>query len=355
LFQGEDFFVEFRRRAYTPDALNSKDKLMSQYRYLDSSLNPSGGTVFNAGVVDVDKDNQIVEESRPTFDFNAQPYYIIEIGSGTNDHYFIILAQNAKPRLVHVADNVPVVNITTTLTVAQPLFECSRTLGIYNEVSSKDLMDKDVMRIQVRQHLGALVITFAGYEGKPWVISRTDPVEINGQQGTGSAPADYKEEVIPMLIAAAPVSLYAGNLKVAWSFGPLVYEHKANITIPQAVVVKGPVSKPEISLRLSEQMTYPNVTDPKLKYVYYQDAEEYYESFGGSDDVKIVQFQVQPTVVQKRGKAPDKAVSPNASLANSAIYITPKTSLTEAGGATGPSSNGAGAGSLNTGAPYPPA
>jgi hypothetical protein len=339
LFQGEDFFVEFRRRAYTADSINSKDKLLSKYDFLDSNVGTAGGLAgtfpINAGVVDVDKDNQIIEESRATFDFNAQPYYMIEMGQGTDDHYFIILAHNAKPRLVQVSDTVPVVAVDSSkgMTIAKPPFTCSRTLGIYDGVSSKDLMEKDVLRIQVRQHLGSLVITFSGYEGQPWVVSRHDPVIIVGRDEWSNDPKDYEEKPTPMLIAPSTISLYGGNLKCAWTFAPLTYEQKANITLPQAYVAKGPLKKENINLRLCEQATYPNVKDPKKKFVYYQDAEEYYETVNGKDDVKNRQFDVQPQKVKTSGKAPDKAAAKNTSLANSAIYITPKTTLAAVGNA----------------------
>jgi hypothetical protein len=111
LFQGEAFWVEFRKRAFAPDVRDTRDPLDPQYYFLDSTITPSVVFPVNAGVVDFDETGNIVDKSRETFNFNSQPYYILEIGSGTKHNYFIILAYNASPRIVHVSSDVPVLSV----------------------------------------------------------------------------------------------------------------------------------------------------------------------------------------------------------------------------------------------------
>jgi hypothetical protein len=332
LFQGEDFWVEFRRRAVSGDTRDANEPLAAQYYYLDSLYVP-GVYPTNAGVVDLDDAGNIVEESRQTMNFNSQPYYIIEMGKGTKHHYFIILAENARPRFVHVADDIPVIIVDPELGMkveVPPALECSRVLSVYDKVSSKELMAKDVLRVQVRQHMGYIIVTFAGYEGTPWIIGREDPVQISGSEEWATNPQDYVGQRKAMVIPKAPISLYGGNLKVAWSFGPMIYEAKASITIPQAIIVKGPVSKGDVSLFLCEQT--PN-TDTQTRranpFIYNQDAEEYWETKNGADATVTRQKSVQPEKVTKAGKAPDKN---GQGLKNSSIRITPRTELVQSGG-----------------------
>jgi hypothetical protein len=105
-------------------------------------------------------------------------------------------------------------------------FSCSRVLSIFDEVSCKELMDQDILRIIVRQHLGTLVVTFSGYEGTPWVIQREDPEAVVATEEWSSNPQDYQPVIKSMIIDEAPISIYGGNLKVSWSFAPLLYEEK---------------------------------------------------------------------------------------------------------------------------------
>ena len=362
LFQGEDFFVEIRPTAYASNAQNTTNPLLTSYSFLDSRSNGTGGIIDNAGVVDLDGNYQIIDESRAPLDFNAQPYFIIEMGDNTEHNYFIIIAQNANPRFVHVSETVPVpqsVNNNTGIVFGSPGFPCSRVLSIYDKVSSKDLL-KDTLRIQVRQHLGNIIVTFSGHEGDPWVIKRSDPVDTNPKSNvpaTGSVSAsaaanantageaagdssqnDYSARRVAMVIPAAPISLYGGNNKIAWTFAPLQYTDQANVTIPQVIIVKGPAKQSDLNLRLAEQTTYPGVTDPKKKYVYNQDAEEYHETINGQP-VTVKQITVQPDIIINQGKAPDKAKSGNKQITNSYIAIKPLGSLQATGGNGGNGGN----------------
>jgi hypothetical protein len=293
LYQGEDFWVEFRRRSYAHDIVGSEDKMLEQYQYLDIRTPitqfgcgqglPSANLPINGGVIDVDADGAIAEKSKTLFDLHVQPYYIIEIGHKDKDHnYFILLSYNANPVFIH-AGQFPVIvpgdEATAPFICPSPEVKLSRRLGVY-DISCKELMDQNNLRITVRNHFGRIVVTFSGYEDKPWVIERNDYSNKSNDQSQNDFNAVFK----PMIVPNAPVQIGAGNMKVGFLFGPLHYEVTSSFTVPQAVCVRGPLELSDINLLLREKIGFKK--NGKTIYRYFQDAEVYFEMESGAETFK---------------------------------------------------------------------
>lgn len=291
VYQGEDFWVEFRRRAYAPDIVGVDDPITNPYY---QCLDARSGTVsvcgknvpMNAGVVDMNPDGSIAEKSRLLFDFHKQPYYLIEIGHKHQHHnYFILLCYNTNPVFIHAGtfpiaipgDDLFPPQVCPLASVAVTGVRFSRKLGTY-DISCKELMDQDNLRVTVRNHLGRIVVTFSGHEDNPWVIERTD--YRSGGQSSQNDPAqnDFPTEFKPMIVPEAPIQIGGGNMKVGFMFGPLHYEEASSFTIPQSVCVRGPVDDDELSLLLREK-----AVNKQNKPRFSQDAEIYFETIEGSE------------------------------------------------------------------------
>lgn len=304
LYQGQDFFVEFRRRAYAPDIAGNEQVMLDSYKFLDVRTAPMpigcGTAPINAGVVDVDSTGQIAEKSKDLFDLHAQPYYLIELGHRDPNHnYFILLSYNANPVFIHAGQfpvlvpgdgtTPPVLCSPGQASDGQPALDpavtMSRKLSVY-ELSSKQLMNKDVLRITVRNHMGRIVVIFDGHEDKPWVISRSD---FTTPTSTDAAQTDFVEKFKPMVVANAPIQIGAGNMKVGFMYAPLHYEETSTFTLPQAICVRGPLEDTDVNMFLREKSVTTVKSGPPVPQ-YFQDAEIYFELEKG---VKIYKERIK--------------------------------------------------------------
>jgi len=309
LYAGEDFFVEFLRLADKPDVVSGSNPMLSQYQMLDSKYNngASQDATINGGVVELTEQGTVSPVTTDTFDLNNQPYYLIEIGMNDAKHdYFIIIAYNANPILVQVG-NIPTIKIgtgtgtttnppgppTTAPQVITSRDKISKRLSTYKDVSSKDLMDQNTLRVTVREHLGQFVITFNGHEDNPWIISRTDlvPTSLNSSSSSStSAPTSVSEINVPMEIAAQPIQIGAGNLKCGFMFSPLHYQDIVTFKQPNYITVRGPiVDEKSLNILLGDQGTqnpaYIGATTHNAMR-YFQDAENYCEVIKGKLQIK---------------------------------------------------------------------
>jgi hypothetical protein len=295
LYSGEDFFVEFVRLAYQPDVVTNSEHMLKDYNYLDASFvtQNTNGIVENAGVVDVDDSNSVVPNSRNTFNLSNQPYYLIEIGRGDPEHhYFIVLAYNSNPIFLQVGKfGVLVKNAkdpNTEPKIITPTMDVSRKLSTFEDVSCRQLMDQEALRITVRMHLGNIVVLFSGYEGTPWVISRTDylnpkpsktPTKEQQQQQQQQAECgvpltNMDEKPVAMNIPAKKLRIGAGNIKSGFNFAPLHYEEFVTFLNPNAITIKGPVNNEDINIKLGERNKF-----------FFQDAELFIETIKGNSCV----------------------------------------------------------------------
>lgn len=312
LFRGEDFFVEFHKNAHASDVVATTFPFRSDYDWLDNLTSPDGDVPVNGGVVNVDQDGEIEQETIDRYNLRTQPYYLVEIGAGrdSDDHYAILFAYNAKPVFIHVGKfpillpqgegEQPKLKYLRNRTV-------SRKLSTY-KISSQTLMDRDSMRMTVQNVMGSIIITFDGFESEPWIISRSDYeiddalLEDESEDDDEDDPIteNYAEMAVPMMVPPTPIRIFGGHLSSSFTFGPLHYEDRVEFTIPQAICVKGPLEERDLNLFLRESAN--NIAGQP---VYFQDAEVYYEHVKGQSKVspKITTLDQQSiTKIKGEGK-----------------------------------------------------
>jgi hypothetical protein len=227
LFKGEDFFIHFRRGAHEVDLTNvaSKPFALPEYRFLDANLAGGGGNYripavpANSGIVDYKKTANVgntvtyaaIADSGKLFDFWRQPYIVVELNGPQSSTGFgdtklcIVFTQNHYPTFFKVIDFAKIIPF-------------SFALGVYKEASCASLFASKDFRMTLRNHLGKMVITFSGYENKPWII-----------ENTAKTPNEDKIFRIPN---KCEISIWSGNMSLGFSFSPLQYAKSATFEIP---------------------------------------------------------------------------------------------------------------------------
>ena len=281
-------------------------------------------------MVEVNEFGQVIPDSTETLNLNSQPYYIIEIGSSyaeDNHHYFILLAYNANPVFIQVGKFPilrPAIN-NEREKIEIPENPVSRRLGTFRDVTCKQLMEQENLRITVRNHFGKLIITFSGYEGTPWIVSRTDyekKITATGTESKSDVPVTPELKSVSMYVPATPIQIGAGNMKVGFLYGPLHYEASVSFSLPNAITVKGPIEENEVFLWLGERGNVKSSEGKKL--LYYQDAEVYAEHWGGQQTIRPKSTTSCPWP-DKSGKDPNDPAT--ALLKKSYISIVKATPL----------------------------
>lgn len=267
LYQGEDFFIDFRKVAISADITKKKPitKWKDNNYYYLNVYEDLGGERFanqpppeNQALVgykyeveeseEESESNENVtsitrsivytqdEGSRKYFDLNNQAYYIVEMGvNGTgiteggttnkkedkdkkketdcttpilnNQKYFIFITQNSNPTFIRVKNDT------------------TYHLSTYKGVSGAELIEKkDSFRMTVRNHLGRIIITFSGYENNPWIIEN---IRLSDD--------DYSALVVPK----DQISIWGGNIQSGFIFSPLQYEESQKIVLPPGYKVHG--------------------------------------------------------------------------------------------------------------------
>lgn len=258
LFKGEDFFIEFISIAHQQDLSNSRYTGIQDptYTFLDADTSYSGSfngdsvtPPLNYGVVSYrveDKTFVKDESSSQFFSVHRQSYLFVELdgrnGGGTgssgdnNPWYFILFPFNFKPTFVKVVGGV------------------SYNLGVYDGASCADLFSRPSFRLAVRNHLGRIVITISGNEGQPWIIENTLP--IKGEDKIFRVPDKCK------------LSIWGGNLPIAFAFAPLQYVESSSFELPppekQKTKIEG--SDAAITVPVSKPFALPN---DKIKAHYF--------------------------------------------------------------------------------------
>ena len=242
LFKGEDFFVRFYRKAEeidVPDGVGSPDSDPDNidYSFNDSYLEPlnvrSGSVTtvkdecgddveikINAGVVEYDDNNNPIDEK--SFDFIDQAYYIIHMGIGTFHEYFLLITQRSAPRLVRIEDGRSIV--VSDFTNPVNMNDDSNSFG--RTISGNDLISADWFQVMVRNHLGHLAISFetsGGIVSNTWVVRRFD---LKGTDNDSDIQSQKRPVPVVTYIPESYISLYGGNLKSGFMFGPVQYKRK---------------------------------------------------------------------------------------------------------------------------------
>jgi len=221
LYRGEDFFIRFYKQAKKTTIKSSEKYIPSfnnnKYSYLDITANQDVLMVNNSdfklptnyAVRPPTVGNQTPDFK--SFDFSSQGYYIIELGAGLTDHYFIIITERANPIFVNV---VP----------GKDGFVSKKFSTFEGTVGSK-LINADYFDITVRNHLGSLVIQFSGpgIDVPPWVVKRLD-WEYDWDPNTRQPI--LKEKLRTLFVPRGPMHLWGGNLRAGFVFGPLQYQER---------------------------------------------------------------------------------------------------------------------------------
>lgn len=375
IFQGEDFTVEFTPTH--PESAAIKDdgdrfRMLDKFYFLDVFSNRDTvvcGSLGSDGIIDKKTNQEIINNIKKTLDFSRQIYYMIEIGVGDPDHnYWLIIAENTNPIFCHVGRTPKLYcNVVNSISSTVPApskgqsqssncidqttnnlnpspsynrdsnrfkevitvqfddqFPVLRKLSTY-AISSKTLLDRESLKISIRQHSGNIVVTFSGHEDTPWVITRTD---IDLEKTPLSTPKENKplseSQVVyktkKMLIPFGQIALMGGNRKCSFSFSPMIYNKLSNYLMPQSFSVQGPVNVSNIEFLWREKggTNNPEVSTIKNTPVYINEAGNFGE-IALSKDKKNKKSEipasakytltsikeVQPNYVNNFGKAPD--------------------------------------------------
>ncbi len=237
LWQGEDFFVTIRLGDKAPDdAVDSNpggdrvDTNWEDYTYLMYKLDfapPTGwvdGISNEAYYVKKEAEEGSSEDlkkdpGREKFWWRYKTYILIEVGASHPQHnYFIEIVKGRHPRLIHIGeewDHPDRLKEGADLdSTGFTMIRKSRELSVFPYVSSDELFRRKEFRVSVRNHLGRLVITFDGYEGTPWVVTRLD---------NDRAKYNFDKTIMPMIVPPGPMVIHGGNVSCAINFSPMQY------------------------------------------------------------------------------------------------------------------------------------
>ena len=324
LFRGEDFWIEFNigtKESNIPEHGNAIFSMQDKYNFLDvytQSVNDKG-EVVNGGVVELDEERKVTDKSKELYDFSRQFYFIIEIGVNHPEHnYFLIITEKDYPILVHAGYFVTLIpkkdwfeglfndkektgnNTKISYYAKMSSQKLSRKISSWKVVTGKTLIEKkDGLRVSVRNHMGSLIVTFSGYEDRPWVIDRYDYEE--GDSSFEALTEDkLKIKRIPIIVPESKIAIHSGNRQSSFIFSPMQYYDFGSFIMPNSISLLGPVEIEDIGLLLRDK----GVSVEVREYEYSMDAEVFTEIIDGklTDSYAI---DVQPDNVILMGKAPD--------------------------------------------------
>ena len=260
VWQGQDFYVTVRLGdKRTDDAVdpnndtdNTRVKSLAAayfpYMWYDIERNLDGVPgitnqafhIFpqkdNIGVVSDEARTIATRAARKAYDWRYQTYILIEIGAyDLNHNYFIELVKGRNPRFLHLGeewDNPDRLEVGINAADSDFTYmkKC-RELSVFPGVKCDQLFRQKDFRVNVRNHLGRIVVTFEGYESQPWVINRQD----NDPRRT-----DFAKVSIPMVVPSAFMRLHGGNISCAINYSPTEYRPVATIPFVNRQVDTGP-------------------------------------------------------------------------------------------------------------------
>ena len=311
IWQGQDFWVTVRLGdKKTDDAVDPLDgstveRLADAYfPYMWYNINRSGtdivpGITNQAFHIEAQKDNngavseaaetEAKKAARKNYDWRYQTYILIEIGAFHSVHnYFIELVKGRNPRFLHFGEEWDHPD-RLEVGVADPdgfgyMKKC-RELSVYPHVKCDQLFRQKDFRVNVRNHLGRIVITFEGYEGQPWVISRRD----NDPRKT-----DFSKVNIPMVVPSAFMRLHGGNISCAINYSPTEYRPVATIPFVNRQVDTGPdnpstkAKSRDIYMTFSHMGNSVQFTNERVRRQFFDDDRFLYDKVGYDCDAFTV-------------------------------------------------------------------
>lgn len=313
VFQGEDFFVVVERGE--KDLINVEDTNAggdcidtnwADYKYLiyDPAVKPGlwvDGISNAAFYIEREKtitNSVTVEQSsdprRDRYWWKYKSYLLIEIGAGDPNHnYFIEIVKGRNPRLLHLGsewDNPKRLQEggSTNSEDFTYMRKC-RELGVFEAVSSDELFKKKDFKVAVRNHLGRFIITFEGYEGTPWEITRldNDPSKYN-----------YTKILVPMIVPAGKIRLHGGNMSVKINFAPIEYVNKVTVPFTDRQADTGEAENKDLYMTFSHMGNSIQYTNPVVKNKFFSDKRLGYGKVGYDCDAYYTQEVIKNTYRQ---------------------------------------------------------
>lgn len=241
LFRGEDFFVEFYRRAravdipqaikeQTNNSFMNKPFVLKEYAALDTKNTESEeidngcgskGKLFkNRGVVKY-TDNGLKIANNTNYEFRDQAYYVIEIGHKHPEHnYFLIFTQRGNPICVRLEKGASI--LVSEYADGQNVESNSPSRG--SRITGRQIIESDWCRVTVRNHLGDFHVTFEGpgFKSTPWIIHRVDTEKVKSKVTNKTIT---KPKPVHVFVPHAPITLWGGNMNSGFMFGVLQYEN----------------------------------------------------------------------------------------------------------------------------------
>ncbi len=231
LYRGEDFFIRFYKKSKDTTVNPNKTETPSfsdrNYDYLDVTVDKeiimkSGTNLKRPASFAVRGPTQGNEQpDLKSYNFYNQAYYVIELGMDhRSNHYFIIITERASPIFVglHMGEGV-VGSYWSSQSIA------SKKYSTFDKIIGDQLINANYFDITVRNHLGSLIIQFNG-DGlnniPPWTIKRLDwKIEIDPI----SNEPTLVEKNTPLFVPRGRMSIWGGNIRSGFIFGPLQYRH----------------------------------------------------------------------------------------------------------------------------------
>lgn len=295
VWQGQDFFVTITKgdKSVTSvedpgPAFDCVDTNWGNYKYLmykSPGNRPAGWTdgISNEAYYVKPKEPALVdgflqsdynagteaeEAARQLYWWRYNTYILIEIGAEHPQHnYFIELIKGNRPRFIHVGTEWDNPNRLTPVGDLDPadfrFMKKSRVLGEYDGVSCEELFKQDSIRVSVRNHLGNIVVTFEGYEGDPWVISRTDNDFVK---------FDFSKTAVPMVVPPGKLRIHGGNISCSLGYGPTTYVPVATIPFEDRQADTGGAENKDLYMTFSHMATGIKNANRSFKRRYFRDS-----------------------------------------------------------------------------------
>lgn len=306
-FQGEDFFVTIAKNEKeltnvedVDPASDCVDTSIESYKYLiyDPQTKPVGwvdGLSNAAFWMERDKEqsgtgtqetiDRSTDPRRDTYWWRYKSYILIEIGVEDPQHnYFIEIVKGRKPRFLHLGYEWDNPKKKTDGVEVQPddwtFIKKCRELSEYEFVSSDELFKKKDFRVAVRNHLGRFHITFEGYEGDPWVVTRLD-----------NDPSQFNDSkiVVPMVVPAGKMRIHGGNISTTLNFAPIEYPKRVTVPFNDQQFDTGEIENDDLYMTFSYIGNSIKFDNPGFKRRYFRDSRFGYGRLGYDCDAYIAQ------------------------------------------------------------------
>lgn len=237
------------------------------------------------------------------WDFATQQYIFIKLAAAANvldtedsdkrtdspvyDQLYLFIAENSPPTVFKLGGFRPQCETKTaernqetrgvtckepdTISQQDTQYQYTEVSYIYDDkyvneisqcdfVSSAELLQRKEIKIYFRSHLGKLVIQFAGYEDRFWVITNNETKPSAQKQDINSV--QFVSKSVPMQFVFDSIEIYGGNFVTGVHYAPIKYESTAIIPF-ENLTVDGPAVFSDVQFTLRDKYYY---GDNKITY-----------------------------------------------------------------------------------------